>query len=47
MAEGKPETLIARMEEEGRIPLYGRMSLEDVYMAYIGEEQDGVETDRR
>ena len=47
VAEGKPETLIARMEEEGRIPLYGRMSLEDVYMAYIGEEQDGVETDRR
>lgn len=40
VAEGKPEVLIAEMEEQGRTPLYGRMSLEDVYMAYIGTGEE-------
>lgn len=40
VAEGKPEELIAEMEEQGRTPLYGRMSLEDVYMAYIGTGEE-------
>lgn len=40
VAEGKPEALIAEMEEQGRTPLYGRMSLEDVYMAYIGTGEE-------
>lgn len=40
VAEGNPEALIAEMEEQGRTPLYGRMSLEDVYMAYIGTGEE-------